>query len=143
MERKRLRVGVASSAALFGVLVCLAFAASASAAPTVGPAGSAFYTPPSPLPSGSPGSLIWYRPATLSLGSGTPSVAAWDILYDTSDALGHPDLATGTVIVPTAAWTGSGARPVVDYAAGTQGLAQSCAPSAQLAAGTEYEAANI
>ncbi len=47
------------------------------------------------------------------------------------------------MIVPTAAWTGSGTRPVVDYAVGTQGLAQSCAPSAQLAAGTEYETANI
>ena len=39
-------------------------------------------------PSGSPGALIWYRPATLSLGSGAPSVTAWDILYHTSDALG-------------------------------------------------------
>ena len=47
------------------------------------------------------------------------------------------------MIVPTAPWTGSGTRPVVDYAAGTQGLAASCAPSAQLAAGTEYETANI
>ena len=47
------------------------------------------------------------------------------------------------MIIPTAAWTGSGTRPVIDYAAGTQGLAQSCAPSAQLAAGTEYETANI
>ena len=129
--------------ALFGVLAGLTFVASALASPTLGPAGSAFYAPPSPLPSGSPGSLVWYRPATLGLGSGAPSVNAWDILYRTSDALGNPDVSTGTVIVPTAAWTGSGTRPVIDYAPGTQGLGGSCAPSAQLAAGTEYETANI
>jgi Secretory lipase len=70
-------------------------------------------------------------------------VNAWDILYYTTDAVGAQDLATGAVIVPTAAWSGSGTRPVIDYAVGTQGLAQSCAPSAQLAAGTEYETANI
>ncbi len=143
MTRNRLRATAGSLSALFGVLAGFTFAASALAAPTLGPAGSAFYTPPSALPSGSPGALVWYRPATLSLGSQAPSVTAWDILYNTSDALGNGDVATGTVIVPTAAWTGSGTRPVVDYAAGTQGLAQSCAPSAQLAAGTEYETANI
>ncbi len=143
MARSRLCAAGGSLAALIGVLACLAFVASASAAPALGPAGSAFYTPPSALPSGSPGALIWYRPATLSLGSGAPSVTAWDVLYHTSDALGNEDVATGTVIVPTAAWTGSGTRPVIDYAAGTQGLAPSCAPSVQLAAGTEYETANI
>ncbi len=47
------------------------------------------------------------------------------------------------MIVPTASWTGSGSRPVIDYAVGTQGLAQSCAPSSQLQDGTEYETANI
>ncbi len=143
MARNRLRATTGSLSALIGVLAALTFATSALAAPTLGPAGSAFYTPPSGFPSGSPGTLVWYRPATLGLGSGAPGVTAWDILYDTSDALGNGDVATGTVIVPTAAWTGAGTRPVVDYAAGTQGLAQSCAPSAQLAAGTEYETANI
>jgi len=143
MTRNGLRATAVSLGALFGVLASLAFVASAAAAPAVGPSGPAFYTPPSPLPSGSAGTLIWYRPEILSLGSSAPSVSSWDILYHTSDALGHADVSTGTVIVPTAAWTGSGTRPVIDYAAGTQGLAESCAPSAQLAAGTEYETANI
>src|SRR5690606_31357591 len=57
--------------------------------------------------------------------------------------LGAPNLVTGTVIVPSAAWSGSGARPVVNYAVGTHGLAQKCAPSMQLAAGSDYESANI
>jgi hypothetical protein len=142
MKRIPLRAA-ASLSALVASLAVLACAGPALATPTLGPSGSAFYTPPSPLPSGGPGTLIWYRPASLELGAGAPSVNAWDTLYDTSDAVGGADLATGAVIVPTAAWTGSGTRPVVDYAVGTQGLAQSCAPSAQLAAGTEYETANI
>ena len=89
MRRSCYRAAAGSLPALLIVLAGLSFAASASAAPTLGPAGSAFYTPPSPLPSGSPGTLISYRPATLGLGSGAPSVTAWDILYRTSDALGN------------------------------------------------------
>ena len=143
MKGSRLRAVAGSLSALLAALVVLACAGSALAAPTVGPSGSAFYTPPSPLPSGSNGDLIWYRPSPVSLGSGAPSVNAWDILYHTTDAVGTPDLATGALIVPTAAWTGSGSRPVIDYAVGTQGLAASCAPSSQLEAGTEYETANI
>ncbi len=143
MASTRLRAAVGSLAMLLGMLTALTFAAAAPAAPMLGPAGSAFYAPPSWIPSRGPGELVWYRPAALELGNGAPSVAAWNILYETSDALSNRDLATGTVIVPTAPWTGPGARPVVDYAAGTQGLAPSCAPSAQLAAGTEYETANI
>ena len=140
MSGRRLRAAVTALTALLVMLVC---AGSALAAPTVGPSGSAFYTPPSPLPSGSNGDLIWYRPATLNLGSGAPGVNAWNMLYYTTDSLGTQDLATGTLIVPTASWSGLGSRPVIDYAPGTQGLAQSCAPSSQLAAGTEYEASNI
>ncbi len=116
-------------------------AGSALAAPTVGPSDQSFYTPPSPLPGGAPGTLIWYRPATINLGSSAPGFQAWDVMYLSTDEVGNPDVVTGTVIVPTAAWTGSGARPVVDYAWGTQGGAQSCAGSEQLAAGTEYDSA--
>ncbi len=143
MQGNRLRATAGSLSALIVVLVALVGSVPASAAPTLGASGAAFYTPPSPLPSGSAGDLISYRPATLALGTGAPSVDAWDLLYYTTDAVGAQDLATGTVIVPTAAWTGLGTRPVIDYAVGTQGLAQSCAPSAQLAAGTEYETPNI
>jgi len=137
------RAGACVLGPVIVVAAILFGSAAALASPTLGPSGSAFYSPPSPLPSGGPGALIWYRPATLELGSGAPSVNAWDVLYHTMDAVGDADVATGTVIVPSAAWTGSGTRPVIDYAVGTQGLAQSCAPSNQLAAGTEYETANI
>ena len=50
---------------------------------------------------------------------------------------------TGTVIVPTAAWTGKGARPVVTIGIGTQGIGPQCAPSKQMEAGTEYDGTAI
>ncbi len=98
---------------------------------------------PLPLPAAPHGMLIWYRPASLRLGPGAPGVQAWTVLYTSRSVAGQPDAVTGTVIVPTAPWTGSGPRPVVDYAVGTQGLDQASAPSLQLAAGTEYEEIGI
>lgn len=65
------------------------------------------------------------------------------MLYQSTDSVGAANAVTGTVLVPTAAWTGGGDRPIVSYAVGTHGLAQPCAPSLQLAGGTDYETANI
>ena len=125
-------------------LAAIAIAASSAfAAPVVGPAGAAFYDVPSPLPDGANGDLISYRTATVNLGTGAPAVKAWNVLYRSTNARNVANAVTGTVFVPTARWTGSGARPIVTYAVGTHGLAQACAPSQQFAAGTDYETANI
>ena len=107
----------------------VASAASAAAAALPAPSGDAFYTPPSPLPSGSPGDIIWYR-SSASPVSGT---SAWQVLYLSTTAQGAATAVSGTVIVPTAAY--SGTRPVVAYAAGTQGWGSQCAPSKEIAAG--------
>jgi len=128
--------------ALVAVLA-LAMAASASAAPVEGPSGSAFYTPPSTTPAGSAGELVWYRPATINLGVTLPSNKAWTVLYQSTGEHGEPDWVTGTVIVPSAKWSGKGSRPVVTVGIGTQGIAPQCAPSKQLVAGTEYDGAAI
>ncbi|MDE3069936.1 MAG: Triacylglycerol lipase, partial [Acidobacteriota bacterium] len=122
--------------------VPLALAPSAMAA-TEGPAGEAFYTPPATLPAGSPGTLVWYRPTTVNLNVELPSVKAWDVLYKSTGVAGEELPVTGTVIVPSAAWSGGGERPVIDYAEGTQGLGHQCAPSLQMAAGTEYDGGAI
>lgn len=135
LARLRVWTALAALSLSFG----LALAPAASARPVIGPSGLAFYDAPSSLPPGPPGTLVWYRPTTLNLDVALPSVNAWDVLYRSTDEQGAPDVVTGTVIAPTAAWTGSGTRPVVDYAIGTQGLAQSCAPSLQMVAGTEYD----
>ncbi|HTW42519.1 MAG TPA: lipase family protein [Solirubrobacteraceae bacterium] len=137
------RMAVARAALALSILAALALAATASAAPVEGPAGSAFYTPPSPTPTGSAGELVWYRPATIDLNVTLPSVKAWTVLYQSTDQHGNPDWVTGTVIVPTAKWSGKGERPLVTYAEGTQGLAHQCAPSIQMAEGTEYDGGAI
>ncbi len=139
---KPLRRNALALLALSAVLV-VALASAASAAPVEGPAGSTFYTPPSPAPSGSAGELVWYRPASVNLNVTLPGEKAWTVLYQSTDQHGNPDWVTGTVIVPTAKWSGKGERPVVTYAEGTQGLAHQCAPSLQIAEGTEYDGGAI
>ncbi len=121
----------------------LATASVASATPVEGPEGSEFYTPPTEVPAGVTGELVWYRPATVNLNVTLPSNKAWSVLYQSSNQQGKPDFVTGTVIVPTAPWTGKGPRPLVTIGVGTQGLAQECAPSLQMAAGTEYDGSAI
>jgi hypothetical protein len=125
------------------LIASLAFAPSAFGA-TTGPSGEAFYTPPSPLPAGAHGTLVWYRKATLNLGTvGTPSANTYTVLYKSQSVNGTGDVVTGTVIVPTSLWLSLTPRPVVDFAVGTQGLSHASAPSEQLVAGSEYEAGNI
>lgn len=128
-------------ALMFAILLMMAPAASAT--PVEGPAGSAFYTPPTEEPTGVAGELIWYRPATVNLNVTLPANNAWSVLYQSSDEHGLPDFVTGTVIVPTAKWSGKGERPVVTIGIGTQGLGPQCAPSLQMAAGTEYDGGAI
>jgi alpha-beta hydrolase superfamily lysophospholipase len=104
-------------------------ATGATHAATAAPSGDAFYTPPNPLPSGAAGDIIWYR----SSSSPVPGVNAWQILYLSTTVTGAPTAVSGTVLVPAAAYTG--ARPVVGYAAGTQGWGPQCAPSKEMTAG--------
>ena len=65
------------------------------------------------------------------------------IMYASQDAQGRPIAVTGTVLTPTAPWTGGGERPVISYAVGTQGAADRCAPSRTLSTGVQYEGVGI
>lgn len=102
-----------------------------------------FYAPPSPLPAAAPGTVIRSRAVAVALGPGAPATRAWTVMYHSRNAQGADIPVTGTVLTPTAAWTGAGARPVVGFAVGTQGPGPQCAPSKQLVAGTEYENTSI
>lgn len=120
------------------------------ATPLAGSAGAStsaetadFFQAPTPLPYGKPGQLIRSLTTSVNLGAGAPAVKATTVLYHSRTATGADDAVTGTVLQPQTAWTGTGPRPVVSFAVGTQGLAQSCAPSKQMTAGTEYENSNI
>ncbi len=126
------------AAVLATALTAAPQAASAAAAPhaghgpraCAGPAGDAFYVPPNPLPSGPHGTVIWCRP----VASPVTGATAWQVLYLSATVTGAPTAVSGTVLVPSAA--DQGTRPVVAYAAGTQGWGDQCAPSKEMAAGS-------
>jgi Secretory lipase len=135
--------GITRATLALAAVLALTMAATASATPVEGPAGEAFYTPPSSTPAGSAGELIWYRPASVNLQVALPATKAWTVLYQSTGQRGEADFVTGTVIVPTAKWSGKGSRPVVTVGIGTQGIASKCAPSKQVISGTEYDGSAI
>lgn len=61
------------------------------------------------------------------IATSVQGAAAWKIAYVSSDVLGNKTLATGIVVAPTAA-SASG-RPIMAWAHGTTGTAQTCGPS--------------
>ena len=108
----------------------------------VPPGNDAFYRPPTPLPSGGPGDVIRFRRSTAYAAPprlAPVPAAAWQILYRSASALEQPVAVSGTVLVPHRPWRGSGPRPIIGYAVGTHGLGDQCAPSYQIASGTEQE----
>jgi pimeloyl-ACP methyl ester carboxylesterase len=106
------------------------------------PDQDAFYRTPADTDDADPGDLLRYRSSRVSLAPGglTPApVRAWQVLYRSTTAQGDADAVSGTVLVPDTRWTGRGHRPVVSYTIGTHGLGDQCAPSYELASGSEQE----
>lgn len=140
---------LAFSAAVAAASILPAMPPAADAAPaqpdaSAFAASGGFYTPPSPLPSAPPGTVIRSRPLTLGgPGAVAPPYRGWTVMYHSRDAHGRDIAVTGAILTPTSAWTGNGPRPYVSYGVGTQGLGHQCSPSRQLAAGTEYEEPNL
>ncbi|MCZ4119834.1 lipase family protein [Streptomyces sp. H39-S7] len=92
-----------------------------------------FYNPPTELPSAN-GALI--RTEALPLGLSIPGLdgrpmpgTATRLMYKSTDSSGLPVAVTGAYIEPTAAWKGTGPRPLVALASGTMGQGDQCAPS--------------
>jgi pimeloyl-ACP methyl ester carboxylesterase len=104
---------------------------------------SSFYTPPSTLPSGRDGDVIRSEAAPVQLALGGLLLKAQRIMYLSRDARGQRIAVTGIVLTPSLPWAGPGQRPLIGYAAGTQGMGDDCAPSWQLQSGIEYETPNI
>ncbi|WP_417233851.1 lipase family protein [Arthrobacter sp.] len=100
-----------------------------------------FYTPPATLPTAN-GSPVRSESADFFLDPIKlirPAATATRIMYKSTDANDQPMAVTGTVLVPRKEWSGTGPRPVIGYAVGTQGVADKCAPSRQMGVGQEYE----
>lgn len=91
-----------------------------------------FYTPPSTLPSAN-GTLVRSEPLPLALSlpgvDGPLPGTATRLMYKSTDSGGRPMAVTGAYIEPSAAWKGSGARPLVAVAPGTLGQGDQCAAS--------------
>lgn len=100
-----------------------------------GPFDDTFYTPPNPLPTGQPGDVIRWRVS--HAGPRQDTVNAWQVMYLSTDALGHPNAVTGTVLLNKNGTPAS--APVVALAPGTQGPAFRCAPSTMIDIGAFYE----
>ena len=128
--------------------------AAATAAPTAAPIGpvaddpttlGAFYRTPASLPATN-GDLVRSEPTTFVLDPIVkikPPSNTFRMMYRSTNRTGQPIAVTGTVLVPRTRWAGRGQRPIIGYAAGTQGLADKCAPSYALTTGTEYESVFI
>ncbi|HSP39217.1 MAG TPA: lipase family protein [Frankiaceae bacterium] len=144
-RRGRLLLAATAGVAALGLVPVVAADAATPIATQPAPAATsldAFYSAPAPVPSAPAGTLIRSRP--LSIGGVTlPAYRAWSVMYHSRDSHGRDIPVTGAVLTPRSAWSGSGPRPFVSLGVGTQGLGPQCAPSKQLAAGSEYESGNI
>lgn len=95
-----------------------------------------FYNPPAELPAAN-GTVIRHEPLPLGLslpgldGRPMPGVAT-RLMYRSTDSGGQAVAVTGAYIEPSAAWKGSGPRPLVALASGTVGQGDQCAPSMTL-----------
>ena len=92
-----------------------------------GPAGLAFYVPPSPLAAGPAGQVIWSRPVTGA--AALPGAAAnLLVLYHSSTLAGRDTAVSGTIAIPPGQPPADG-WPVLSWTHGTTGAADICAPS--------------
>jgi len=109
----------------------------ASARPVQAAPDDAFFTPPAPLPAGSPGDVMRSRPSPAGPRSTRALADAWQVMYLSTDVAGAPNAVTGTILVPKDADPAT--APIVGFGPGTHGPAFRCAPSLMLADGGFYE----
>ena len=124
-SRSRLLTALVATAVTAGGLA--SFASAGVASTQRGPGGLALYDPPSHLPQGPHGTLIWQRPA----GGLVPLTSAGRtklVLYTSRTPQGDVDAVSGSVSVPKGR-PPKGGWPVITYAHGTTGSADICAPS--------------
>jgi pimeloyl-ACP methyl ester carboxylesterase len=109
-------------------LLALAFAAtgSADAAVKKGPRGGSFYVPPKKLPKGH-GKAVWQREATKLVPIAGAKINKV-LLYTSRSPEGKQVIVSGSVSVPKGK-APKGGWPVISWAHGTTGTADSCAPT--------------
>lgn len=108
------------------LLTTLIFSTHTWASPDFGPVdmGSFYMSLPTTVPDEKLGKLIKVEKIETSL----QNARAWKIAYISSDVSGKKTLATGIIVAPAEQATANN-RPVVAWAHGTTGTAQTCGPS--------------
>jgi len=124
--RPRIRITIATAAVLGAAMALAGPAGAATDEPVKGPKGAAFYTPPKHI-SKQPGDLIWERKAKgLMVVDGAKSNTL--VLYTSANEKGKTTAVSGAVSVPKGKPPKQG-WPVISFAHGTTGIADSCAPT--------------
>ena len=131
--RSRVRITVATTTA--AVCAAALFASPAGAAtdkPVKGPKGEAFYVPPKHI-SRHPGDLIWQRRAKglMAVDGAKRNLL---VLYTSANEKGKTTAVSGAVSIPKGKPPQRG-WPVISFAHGTTGIADTCAPT-RIAAGS-------
>jgi pimeloyl-ACP methyl ester carboxylesterase len=106
-------------------VVALVAAAHVQAKPPKAPSGLELYKPPSNLKSYGHGDLIWARKVANPLPQ---AGRTWTLLYRSTSVRGKAIGVSGFVLLPKGK-PPKGGWPVVSWAHGTSGIADSCAPS--------------
>jgi len=120
-------------------LTAAAVVATTTAPSTAGsvpvPEDDPFYAVPADVASYADGAVIASRKITAIAYVLPVPATSWQILYKTRDSHGAPTATVTTLMVPNAAWKGTGPRPMVSYQTAEDGVAGRCAPSYGLRAG--------
>ena len=128
----RLAAVAVTAAACLGASTVPALAADGGAVVSRGVTIPAFYNPPTTLPDTN-GALVRSEPLPLALSlpgvDGPLPGTATRLMYRSTDSNGRPMAVTGAYIEPSAAWRGTGPRPLVALAPGTMGQGDQCAAS--------------
>lgn len=106
------------------------------------PDNDPFYAVPANVGGMANGAIIRSRSITATSQSIPLPATAWQVQYKTIDNTGAPTATVTTIMVPTAAWTGTGPRPVVSYQTAEDGVGTKCSPSYGIRAGLAAGATN-
>ncbi len=123
------RAGSRSRQALagaFGCLLALALVPAAASALTA-PSSDPFYTPPANLAKHPQGAILRKREVSMSGSQATLTAHAYQLMFRTTDATGHPAAAVTTVLVPVS--PASGPRRLASYLMYYDSLTLNCAAS--------------
>ncbi|MGI8331069.1 lipase family protein [Actinomadura scrupuli] len=138
----RMVLAVPITAALTLAAVAGPAAADPPAPGSVPPDQDPFYAAPADIASYAAGQVVASRQVTPKAGDLANTTNAWQISYRTNDSHDQPELAVTSLLVPKAAWTGTGSRPVVSVQAPEDSTGTQCAPSYGLSSGSGYAASS-